>query len=81
MDPVKVARVCNWPIPENRTDIQAFIGFINFYRYFIWDFLTIARPLFNLTRSDKAWNWDTKERKAFKCLKIAVTTVLVLVSL
>jgi len=54
MDPVKVAGVCDWPIPENRTDVQAFIGFVNFYRHFIQDFSTIARPLFDLTRSDKA---------------------------
>jgi len=56
MDPVKVAGVHEWPIPENRTDMQAFVGFVNFYRPFIHDFLTIARPLFNLTRSDHAWN-------------------------
>jgi len=61
MDPVKVAGVCDWPIPENRTDMQTFIGFVNFYRRFIRDFSTIARPLFDLTRSDKAWSWDTKE--------------------
>jgi len=35
MDPVKVARVRNWPTLENRTDVQAFIGFVNFYRRFI----------------------------------------------
>jgi len=80
MDPVKVAGVRNWPIPENWTDVQAFIGFVNFYRHFIRDFSTIARPLFNLTHSDKAWSWDTKEREAFECLKIAVTIALVLVS-
>jgi len=49
MDPVKVAGVCDWPTPENRTDVQAFIGFVNFYRRFIQDFSTIARPLFDLT--------------------------------
>jgi len=80
MDPVKVTRVCEWPTLENQTDVQAFIGFVNFYCQFIQDFSTIARPLFDLTRSDKAWNWDAKEQKAFKCLKIAVTTALVLVS-
>jgi len=80
MDPVKVARVRDWPTPENQTDVQAFIGFVNFYRRFIRDFSTIARPLFDLTRSDKAWNWDTKEQEAFKRLKMAVTTALVLVS-
>jgi len=80
MDPVKVAGVRDWPTPENRTDVQAFIGFINFYRRFIRDFSTIARPLFNLTRSDQAWNWDAKEQEAFKGLKMAVTTAPVLVS-
>ena len=60
--------------------MQAFIGFINFYRRFIWDFLTIARPLFDLTRSNKAWSWDAKEWKAFERLKMTVTTASVLVS-
>jgi len=80
MDPVKVAGVRDWPTPENRTDVQAFIGFVNFYCRFIQDFSTIARPLFDLTRSNKAWSWDTKEREAFECLKMAVTTAPVLVS-
>jgi len=42
MDSVKVTGVHKWPVPENRTDVQAFIGFVNFYRRFIQDFLTIA---------------------------------------
>jgi len=35
INPVKVAGVCDWPTPENRTDMQAFIGFVNFYCRFI----------------------------------------------
>ena len=80
MDSVKVARVHDWPTLENQTDVQAFIDFINFYHHFNQDFSTIARPLFDLTHSDQAWNWDTKEQEAFERLKIAVTTALVLVS-
>ena len=80
MDSVKVTRVHEWPIPENRTDVQAFIGFINFYHHFIQDFLTIARPLFDLTHSNQAWNWGTKEQEAFEHLKIVVTTAPILAS-
>jgi len=80
MDPVKVAGVREWPTPESRTDVQAFVGFVNFYRRFIQDFSTIARPFFDLTRSDHAWNWGTKEQEAFECLKMAVTTAPILAS-
>jgi len=80
MDSVKVTRVREWPIPENRTDVQAFIGFVNFYCRFIQDFSTIAQPLFDLTRSNQVWNWSTKEQEAFECLKMAVTTALILAS-
>jgi len=77
MDPVKVAEVREWPTPESQTDVQAFV---NFYRRFIQDFLTIARPLFDLTQSDHAWNWGTKEQEAFERLKMAVTTAPILAS-
>ena len=80
MDPVKVTGVHEWPVLENWTDVQAFKGFVNFYHCFIQDFLTIARPLFNLTYSDQAWNWGTKEQEAFKRLKIAVTIAPILAS-
>jgi len=78
MDPVKVTRVHKWPIPENRTDVQAFIDFVNFYRRFIQDFSTIARPLFDLTHSDQAWKESTKEQEAFEHLKMVVTTAPIL---
>jgi len=78
IDPVKVAGVREWPVLENWTDVQAFIGFVNFYRRFIQDFSTIARPLFDLTHSDQAWNWGTKKQEAFERLKMAVTTALIL---
>jgi len=80
MDPVKVAGVREWSVLENRTDVQAFIGFVNFYRRFSQDFSTIARPLFDLTCSDQAWNWGTKEQEAFERLKMAVTTAPTLAS-
>jgi len=80
MDLVKVAGVREWPTPENKTDVQAFLGFVNFYWRFIWDFSAKARPLFDLMRSEQVWTWSGREQAAFKDLKTAVTTAPVLVS-
>jgi len=80
MDLVKVAGVWEWPIPENKTDVQAFLGFVNFYQRFIWDFSAKARSLFDLTHSEQVWTWSGKKQVAFEDLKTVVTTAPVLVS-
>ena len=55
MDPIKVAGVREWLTSTSRMDVQAFLGFANFYQRFICDFLGLARPLFDLTRSNSPW--------------------------
>jgi len=80
MDLVKVAGVREWPTPENKMDVQAFLGFVNFYWRFIWDFSAKARSLFDLTHSEQVWTWSGREQAAFEDLKTAVTTAPVLVS-
>jgi len=80
MDPVKVVGVREWPTPENKTDVQAFLDFVNFYHRFIRDFSAKARPLFDLTRSEQVWTWSGREQTVFEDLKMAVTTALVLMS-
>ena len=80
IDPVKVTRVREWPTLENKTNVQAFLGFMNFYQRFIQDFSAKAQPLFDLTCSEQVWMWSRKKQAAFEDLKTAVTTALVLVS-
>jgi len=80
MDPVKVAGVQEWPTPENKTDVQAFLGFVNFYQRFIRDFSVKAQPLFDLTCSEQVWTWSGKKQMAFEDLKTVVTTAPVLMS-
>jgi len=81
IDPIKITRVCEWLIPKNRTNVQAFLGFINFYRQFIQDFLTMAYPLFDLTWANQVWTWIDKKYKVFDALKQVVTSAPVLVLL
>ena len=45
MDPVKISRVWEWPTLENQTNVQAFLGFTNFYYWFIHNFSVLAWPV------------------------------------
>jgi hypothetical protein len=69
MNPGKVAAVRDWTTPANLKEVRAFIGFANFYRRFIKDFASIARPLHDLTKKDTPWQWHSKQQKAFNKLK------------
>jgi hypothetical protein len=46
-----------------------FIGFANFYCWFIQDFATLARPLHDLTKKDVPWQWHLEQQQAFDALK------------
>ena len=80
MDPVKVAGVADWPILTSKKEVQSFLGFINFYRWFIQDFSYHACPLFDLTKKDVKWSWTKGEQAAFDSLKKAITSAPILTS-
>src|SRR5258705_7902283 len=74
MDPVKVQGVTDWPQPMKVKDVQSIIGFMNFYRRFIWNFSEIAHPLHVFTWKSKNWLWGAVEQQAFDALKNAITS-------
>lgn len=69
MDPIKIECIKSWNVPKNVKDIQAFLGFANFYRRFIRDFSLIARPLIELTKKSIQWDWSKDCQAAFEILK------------
>ncbi|KAG5732601.1 hypothetical protein E4T56_gene16878 [Termitomyces sp. T112] len=81
MDLVKVAGVAEWLEPKNKKEVQAFLGFANFYQGFIQDFLHHTHLLFDLTGKDVAWSWGPLEQVAFDTLKCTVTSGPVLLFL
>lgn len=52
-DPDKLAKVKNWPIPQNAEEVRQFLGFAGYYRKFIHDFSKIARPLLDIMATGK----------------------------
>lgn len=79
MDPAKVEAVTSWPKPEKLKDVQAFIGFANFYRCFVNGFSQLAQPLTRLMQKDTPWSWGAEEQAAFEALKHAFMTAPILV--
>ncbi len=52
MNPEKVKAIVDWQDPACVRDVQAFVGFANFYRRFIRDFSKIIAPMIQLTRKE-----------------------------
>jgi len=69
MEKEKVKGVLEWPTPKCVKDVQKFLGLVNYYCRFIEEFATVARPLHDLVKKDKKWDWTEREEKAFKELK------------
>ncbi len=81
MDPAKGAAVTEWPCPRDRKEVQSFLGFVNFYRWFIERFSHIARPKFDLSKKDAPFVWSPECDAAFAALKVKVTEAPVLILL
>ena len=78
MEEVKVKGVLEWPIPKYVKDMQKFLGLANYYCRFIEGFASVARPLHDMVKKDKKWDWIERQEKAFRELKEWFTKKLVL---
>ena len=55
MDPAKTNTIKEWKPPTSLKEVQSFIAFANFYRWFIKDFAKLASPLTALTKKNVAF--------------------------
>ena len=69
MEKEKVKGVLEWLTPTCVKDVQKFLGLANYYCRFIEGFAIVARPLHDLVKKDKKWDWTEREEKAFEELK------------
>ncbi|GBM30021.1 Retrovirus-related Pol polyprotein from transposon 297 [Araneus ventricosus] len=73
-DPGKIKAVVDWPRPDKIHDIRSFLGLCTYYRRFVKNFSTIARPLHKLTEAKSNFNWTDECEKSFNSLKQALTS-------
>ena len=52
MEKEKVQGVIEWPVLKSVKDVQKFLELANYYRWFVKDFVKIARLLYEMTRKE-----------------------------
>jgi hypothetical protein len=78
VDPGNVETVSNWQQPTNVSEIRSFLGLAGHYQRFIEGFSKIARPMTELLKKEKKFNWTESCERSFQELKRRLTTAPVL---
>ena len=74
----KLRAIMEIPEPQNRTELQRFMGTVNYLGKFIPNLSGINQPLRQLLQKDIAWQWEEAQQQSFDELKRAITSAPVL---
>ena len=77
-DPSKIDKVLHWPFPKSKLEVQQFLGLASYYRRFIFDFATIAKPLHRLTEQNRDFRWTNECQASFEALRGKLVSASVL---
>ena len=72
-DPKKVEAMKKWPVPQNVTEPQSFLGSVNYLSHFIPGLSQLHKPLQALIKKNSKYVWTTVHDKAFQNLKDIVS--------
>ena len=70
----KTKAVESWRVPRNITEVRPFLGLCSYYRKFVKDFASIAKPLHDLTAKDKSFKWSEDCQISFDKLQQVLMT-------
>jgi hypothetical protein len=69
VDPSKIKSIMERKAPTNPTEVRAFLGLAGYYRKFVEGFSSIARPLTQLLKKERKFEWTEKCKQSFQELK------------
>ena len=72
-DQKEVETIKKWPIPQNVTELQSFLGSVNYLCCFIPGLSQLCKPLQALIKKDSEYVWTAVHDKAFQNLKDMVS--------
>jgi len=65
----KIEVISNWLAPKNVKQLQSFLGAIGYYRKFIHNYASIAKPLYKLLKKGISFEWTSSQEESFQSLK------------
>ena len=68
-DPEKVKVIREWPVPENESQLKAFMGTAGYYRGFVPNYADIAAPLHSASQKGERFRWTAECEEAFLNIK------------
>ena len=72
-DPRKVETIKKWPIPQNVTELQSFLGSVNYLSHFIPGLSQLRKPLQALIKKNSEYVWTDVHDNVFQDLKDMVS--------
>src|SRR3954463_1699995 len=79
VDPAKVKDVEEWQAPTAQTQVRAFLVLVGYYRKFVEGFSSIVRPMTQLLKKDKKFEWTEKCKACFQELKKILISAPILI--
>jgi hypothetical protein len=79
VDPSKVQDVLSWNVPTSVSDNRSFLGLARYYQRFTKGFSKISKPMTELLKRDKKFEWTSACEASFQELKKRLTTAPILV--
>ena len=65
-DPKKVETICNWPVPMDITQLQSFLGAVNYLAKFIPHLSALHTSLQDLLKSESEYVWSANHQVCFE---------------
>jgi hypothetical protein len=82
VDDKKIAKIKEWPVPTNITQVRGFLNLAKYYKRFIKNFSKIATPLYKLTQGSlkkgAEIEWGEDQAITFKNLKYHLARTVIL---
>src|SRR4051812_1543099 len=79
VNPERVQAVLDWTPPESVKQVRSFLGLASYCRRFVENFSKVAKPLTELLKKVKVFQWTPKCKDSFQELKRRLTSTPVLV--